>query len=99
MEYTEYVDFDVVFHGAEFADYFQGCGTSFTPYNNVVTGVGDCEIGAFDDALELMCAECDNEELIKAIVGMYEEKLSDECIDYSDDFDEFPQYRISIRWR
>lgn len=47
-------DFQVVRHGIEYPDYFQGCGVCFTPFDYVVTGIGDLEIEALQDAIEQM---------------------------------------------
>ena len=44
--------YEVVDHGIEYPQYFQGCGTSFTDYDWCVTGIGDDFNEALDDALE-----------------------------------------------
>ncbi len=44
--------FQVVDHGIEHAQYFQGCGVAFTEYDECVTGCGDNFAEALDDALE-----------------------------------------------
>lgn len=44
--------FEVIDHGFDNASYFQGCGTSFTDYAHVVTGVGSNQQEAYNDALE-----------------------------------------------
>ncbi len=44
--------YEIIRHGAEHSDYFQGCGVSYTSFNHVSTGIGDTEAEAFDDALE-----------------------------------------------
>jgi hypothetical protein len=41
-------------HGREHEQYFQGCGTAFTTFDNVVTGIGDDANEAYDDALEML---------------------------------------------
>ncbi len=46
--------YQVVDHGWDGDQYFQGCGTSGTPFDNVVTGHGDTPREAIDDALEQM---------------------------------------------
>lgn len=50
-------DFEIIRHGVEHSQYFQGCGTSFTDFDHVVTGIGDTEQEALDDAVESM-AQC-----------------------------------------
>lgn len=44
--------FEVVNHGWDGDSYFQGCCTSFTNYDHVVTGRGYTEKEAVEDALE-----------------------------------------------
>lgn len=46
------VAFEIVDHGIESSQYFQGCGTTFTDYTDVATGIGDDFKEALDDALE-----------------------------------------------
>jgi hypothetical protein len=45
-------DFEVIDHGIEHEQYFQGCGTAFTNYQNVATGTGANFAEAIDDCLE-----------------------------------------------
>lgn len=45
-------DFQVVDHGIDNSQYFQGCGVALTKYEHVVTGCGDHFDEAIDDALE-----------------------------------------------
>lgn len=44
--------YQILRHGVEHSQYFQGCGTSFTSFDNADTGIGDTEKEAFEDALE-----------------------------------------------
>ena len=44
--------FEVISHGIDYPDYFQGCGVCCTEFDSVATGVGGTEAEAFDDALE-----------------------------------------------
>jgi hypothetical protein len=46
------VEFEIVDHGIENEQYFQGCGIAFTEYDDVATGIGDTLEEAIDDALE-----------------------------------------------
>lgn len=39
-------------HGVEGSQYFQGCGVSHTEYTEVYTGIGDSAHEALEDALE-----------------------------------------------
>jgi len=45
-------DYEIVDHGLDYPDYFQGCGCAYTPFDNVVTGIGMNPAEAFDDCLE-----------------------------------------------
>lgn len=46
--------FELIDHGIEHSQYFQGCGVAFTGFANVVTGIGDNPAAAIDDCLEQM---------------------------------------------
>jgi hypothetical protein len=59
---TEF-DYQVIDHGIEHCQYFQGCGVSFTRFDHCVTGCGSTPLEAFDDALE----QIESTELIAAI--------------------------------
>lgn len=45
-------EFELINHGIEHSQYFQGCGIAFTQFANVVTGIGDNPAEAIDDCLE-----------------------------------------------
>ncbi len=45
-------DYKIISHGIYESQYFPGCGTAFTEFNDVATGIGDIEAEAFDDALD-----------------------------------------------
>lgn len=47
---------ELVDHGITGSQYFQGCGTTFTQYDHVVTGAGDNPSEALNDALEQMAS-------------------------------------------
>ncbi len=49
---SKITSFQVVDHGIEHAQDFQGCGTAFTDYDECVTGCGDNAIEALEDAFE-----------------------------------------------
>ena len=48
------IDYEIVNHGMEHSQYFEGCGTSFTKFTHVWTGVGDSSKEAYNDALSQM---------------------------------------------
>lgn len=45
-------EFELIDHGMEHAQYFQGCGVAFTRFAHVVTGIGENPAEAIDDCLE-----------------------------------------------
>lgn len=49
-------DFEIVDHGIDHNQYFQGCGTSLTPYADVVTGAGSNPAEAYDDAADQLAS-------------------------------------------
>ena len=44
--------YELIDHGIEHNQYFQGCGTSFTKFTHVWTGVGDSSKEAYEDAVD-----------------------------------------------
>ncbi len=44
--------FEIIDHGIDHCQYFQGCGTSYTEFDSAATGCGENALEAFDDALE-----------------------------------------------
>lgn len=51
------IEYEIINHGMEHSQYFQGCGTSFTRFTHVWTGIGDSSKEAYNDALEQMAME------------------------------------------
>jgi hypothetical protein len=58
-------DYDIVDHGVENEQYFQGCGIAFTKFDECFTGIGDNFAEAISDALEqvAMSTDYDTEDL------------------------------------
>jgi hypothetical protein len=55
-------EFEILDHGVEHSQYFQGCGVSFTPYTDVYTGIGSSAHEALEDALEqAACSDWETE--------------------------------------
>lgn len=46
------VAYELIDHGIEHSQYFQGCGVVFTPFDFVVTGIGDDFREAVEECLE-----------------------------------------------
>jgi len=63
------VDFEIINHGYENSQYFQGCGVSFTSYTHVATGCGGNAKEAYEDAVEQLCQdpELDSLDLANAL--------------------------------
>jgi hypothetical protein len=63
-------EYQIVDHGIDGSQYFPGCGTAYTPFENVVTGIGDNPAEALDDCLEqIACDDFDAEALEKRILA------------------------------
>lgn len=45
-------EFELVDHGIDHEQYFQGCGVAYTDFTDVATGIGDNPAEAIEDALE-----------------------------------------------
>ena len=52
------IEYEIISHGFENSQYFQGCGVAFTQYVECHTGIGNTEHEAIEDALDL-AAQCD----------------------------------------
>lgn len=100
-------EFEVLNHGVEYSDYFQGCGTACTKYSDVVTGIGCSDAEALEDALEQIATgyDVDTEDLEQRIKKEYGEPsdfdvVSAECEEDEEESEgeETPWVHISIRW-
>jgi hypothetical protein len=57
------IAYEIIDHGVEHSQYFQGCGTAFTEYDEVYTGIGSSLQEALADALNQTFELNDSEEL------------------------------------
>ena len=48
------IEYEIIDHGRMYSHYFRGCGTSFTRFTHVWTGVGSSSKEAYNDALDQM---------------------------------------------
>ena len=48
------IECEIIDHGRMYSHYFRGCGTSFTRFTHVWTGVGSSSKEAYNDALDQM---------------------------------------------
>jgi hypothetical protein len=56
--------FEIVDHGIQHEQYFQGCGVSFTEFTDCATGIGNDHCEALEDCLEqLACMGWDVESI------------------------------------
>ena len=63
--------YEIINHGYEHAQYFQGCGTAFTEYEDCFTGIGDNAKEAYEDAVEqLATADYDISSLPTRPIGI-----------------------------
>lgn len=96
--------YELIDHGIENSQYFQGCGTSYTSFEYVVTGIGDNPAEAIDDCLEQIAANGIDVSTLEARMLADEELIewptSPSVMDQSgvdlDDCDLY--YHVSIRY-
>jgi len=99
-------DYELIDHGIEHPQYFQGCGTAYTSYRHVVTGIGDNPAEAIDDCLDQIAMDCVDAEVLEKRI------LADEgweafpttpsvyalCPQPESDSDRELYYHVSIRY-
>lgn len=86
---TKIERYQVIDHGIDGSQYFQGCGVCFTDYDQVATGCGNDFHEAFEDALDSV-AQAGYE-----VDGIEEPEHDDESV--PEDVDD-TYYYVSIRW-
>ena len=67
---TKVTDFEIVNHGYEHEQYFQGCGVAFTKFEHVATGAGHTARDAYADALDQIYSFADASALPKRPAGI-----------------------------
>lgn len=102
-------EFEVVDHGTEHAQYFQGAGVSFTKFTEIATGAGSSAREAGQDALEIFWQTADKAKISVAQMEALEAQINalSEEEDAHEDCDvdlgaphetcEWNHY-VSIRW-
>ena len=53
---AELTDYELIDHGIQNSQYFQGCGVSGTFFDYVVTGIGSYPAKAIDDCIEMIAS-------------------------------------------
>ena len=92
------VEFEVISHGIDYPDYFRGCGTSHTQFEDVATGIGNSEAEALDDAMEMLAQnDWETEGLLERAIAVHGEKPSTKPIPKR--FGDEANYYLSIRVR
>lgn len=94
-------NYEIIRHGVEYSDYFQGCGTSFTEFDHVQTGIGDTEKEAFEDALDCIASSHDiDESSMKRLEwdGEHVEWSKHPASNSEEDAQETPFWHVSIRY-
>jgi hypothetical protein len=93
-------DYELIDHGLEYSQYFQGCGVSLTRFEHCAMGCGDCPDEALCDALEMIAQNGFDVEGLEARIladcGDFGDSPSAREEDPSED-DEL-HYYLSIRW-
>ncbi len=98
--------FEIIDHGIEHSQYFQGCGVALTSLKNVVTGIGDNPAEAIDDCLgQVAQAGFETEGMVSRIMAQKEWEaipttpnvLIDGVGNFISDIEEL-FYHISILW-
>jgi len=60
--------YEIIDHGIDHSQYFQGCGTAYTDYDMAVTGIGNNAKEAYEDAVEqLYQGDIDSSSLDKLL--------------------------------
>lgn len=97
--------YEIINHGVEWPDYFQGCGVCYTEFTDVVTGIGNSEREAAEDAMEQL-AQIDwdtdsNAELsAELLAASGHDDVSDHApVEEDGDSGETPYVHVSIRVR
>jgi hypothetical protein len=76
-------EIEIIDHGIDHAQFFLGCGTTFTKYTDVVTGIGDDFAEAFYDCLEQVAMNIGSErydEFVKCLIEEYREYMEGDSL-------------------
>lgn len=91
------LEFEVIDHGIEHAQYFQGCSTYLTKWDFCVTGCGDSYLDAIDDALELLAQSDFDVDFIDEDPEVIEDMKLAEAGPTTDGYSDEHFYYVSIR--
>lgn len=94
--------YEVIVHGFDHSQYFQGCGVAYTQFTEVATGCGGSPKEAGLDALEQIYSRLDGHYGLDALEAEIE-GLSDDTKEFDQAHAENPEselwWYVSIRWR
>lgn len=68
--------YEVISHGIDHSQYFQGCGVSYTPFDHVVTGAGSSAWDALDDAREQLAQTVRDDTRREVLVACIEHEFA-----------------------
>jgi len=95
-------DFEIIDHGVENEQYFQGCGTAYTSFENVATGIGSSLYEAIDDCMDQISTSenIDNIEEIEKEIKDSRDNIEMEIssTDYDENDIDGIYYYVSIRY-
>ena len=96
-------DFELIDHGIESSQYFQGCGVAWTSFERIVTGIGDNPAAAIFDCLnQIWQRDFDTEGMearIMAQEGLKKLPTSPNTDKYIEENEESEMwYYVSLRW-
>lgn len=83
-------EYQIINHGVQNEQYFQGCGVSFTRFTDVSTGIGESACVAMEDALESLAQ---NDYDVSSIVN----DLSNELTVEEDQADCYHYVSVRVR--
>ncbi len=94
---------ELIDHGIEHSQYFQGCGVSFTDFDSVATGIGNDFAEAVEDCLnQIADMGFDSDKLEKEIKEDYFQELLEksECYDEDEncEYNSELWYHVSVRF-
>lgn len=87
--------YEIISHGMERSDYFQGCGVSFTSFDHCITGIGSNEKEAYEDAVEQVYKVDDNADALRLPTRPRGIRSRPTVPASSEDL----YFYVSIRWR
>lgn len=96
-------DFEFVNHGVQHPMFFHGCGVSNTDYFGVVTGQGDSEYEAYEDACEILASTLGGVDVSimdksEVVQSLNKEITLTHSQERGELYEESPWYYFSIRY-